>query len=111
MSDRLLNAIQKLTVLRGASHSLLPGRWSNAEDRQEITGGHGAIGEFWMPEHADLVVTLHATIDAQIELLHLAISYGELKVGRGSRFIEAAHKLADAILDAPEGSQAQNTSN
>lgn len=47
---------------------------------------------------ATLIHTLHATIDAQIALLKLAIDYGDLQVGRGSQFIARAHELAKAIL-------------
>ena len=48
--------------------------------------------------NGDLIVTLHRTIDAQLELLRLAQKYGELDAGSGSRFIAGAVKLADAIV-------------
>lgn len=48
------------------------GRWDNSEEPQEVTGSHGAAGEFWSSDCADLVVTLHATIDAQLAILTAA---------------------------------------
>lgn len=46
---------------------------------------------------ANLIVTLHRTIDAQLAILELAMSYGELGKGNGSRFTKAALTLARAI--------------
>ena len=47
---------------------------------------------------AELVVTLHRTVEPQIALLRLALEYGELDAGSGSRFIAAAFDLAESIL-------------
>lgn len=49
-------------------------------------------------EDVDLIVTLHRTIDAMLALLRLALEYGELSEGTGSRFTAAALALATAIL-------------
>jgi hypothetical protein len=96
-------AVEKLEGLRDASWSIVPGRWTNEEDAQEIVGSHGAIGECWNSDNADLIVTLHATIDAQLALLKLALEYGQLADGEGSRFSARASDLARAILGEQVG--------
>jgi len=49
-----------------------------------------------------LITTLHRTIDAQLVILELAVAYGELSEGEGSRFITAAKLLARAINGTPQ---------
>lgn len=97
-ADTIQAAIDKLSRQRDASQRIVSGRWANDDDPEEVTGSHGAVSESWSREHADLIVTLHATIDAQLAVLHLALDYGELESGSGSRFIKAANELARAIL-------------
>ncbi|MBF4578938.1 hypothetical protein [Frigoribacterium sp. VKM Ac-2530] len=102
-AETLRAAIAKLTEQRDAAmkgpwrHIALnywgaptPGIWADGEDSE--------VGYPFNQPDANLLVTLHATIDAQIELLKLAIDYGDLQVGRGSQFIAHAHELATAIL-------------
>ena len=114
---RISAAIEKLERLKAES---TPGPWASVQDGQHATlvrrppksenaihtpadiplhwdGGYG-YDPTMEASDADLIVTLHRTIDAQLELLRLALKYGELDAGSGSRFIAGAVKLADAIL-------------
>lgn len=101
--EKLSAALLMLTTQSERSHELLPGRWSNTEDPQEITGGHGAVGEVWQSAHADLIVTLHRTIEAQKDILKTALSQyagGGDKVSSHDEpgATELALCLAEAIL-------------
>lgn len=73
------------------------GSWSNTEDPQEVTGSHGSVGEFWATACADLVVTLHRTIDAQLAVLDRGIADDEADDQGGWHDPEAL-MLANAIL-------------
>lgn len=99
-AETIQAAIGKLSDQRDASQRLVPGRWSNTEDGQEVTGNHGAVAESWGEEHCDLIVTLHATIDAQLEILYAGRSlfYGDFKTLRPVAVQEIALVLARAIL-------------
>ena len=102
---RISAAIEKLERLKAES---TPGPWTYRErvlglPNTTISAGDGVHVGYATPMHATaanahLIVTLHRTIDAQLELLRLAQKYGELDAGSGSRFIAGAVKLADAIL-------------
>lgn len=74
----------------GTGRPDLPPRWSVVSD------SHG--GNAIHPNDAELVIKLHRTIPAQRELLTLALEYGELAPGNGSRFIAVANNLARLIL-------------
>lgn len=47
---------------------------------------------------ADTIAMLHGTVEAQLALLRLALEYGDLPEGSGSRFAAAAVNLARAIV-------------
>ena len=80
-------AIDKLTGLRESSTYIEINGWLTE-------GGCSAI------TNDPLIVTLHRTIDAQLAILDVAVAYGELGEGEGSRFIVAAKLLARAINGA-----------
>jgi len=72
--EELQAAHKRLSELHEASLRHAVGRWSNEDDdepmmRKEIVGSHGAVGVMYDVEHADLIVTLHRTIDAQLAIL------------------------------------------
>lgn len=96
--ETLQAAHNKLWAQRELTLPRVVGRWDNSEEPQTVTGTHGEVADFWAVSCADLVVTLHATIDAQLAVLTLAISYGDLPKGKGSSFTAAALELARAIL-------------
>lgn len=109
--DTLRAAQDKLKTQYELTLTHVVGRWDNSEEPQEVTGSHGAAGEFWSSDCADLVVTLHATIDAQLAILTAARveeeeAAGEVVLGlpylRGPAKIvplnRAALELARAIL-------------
>lgn len=80
--EELQAAHKRLSEQRDASLRHAVGRWSNEDDdepmmRKEIVGSHGAVGVMYDSEHADLIVTLHRTIDAQLAVLCAAISATE----------------------------------
>lgn len=77
--EELQAAHKRLSELREASRCHAVGRWSNEDDeesmmRKEIIGSHGAVGVMYNSEHADLIVTLHRTIDAQLSVLALGVA-------------------------------------
>jgi hypothetical protein len=93
-------AIDKLTELRAAS---TPGSWRTGLLRGDgwvSVDGNWVIGDATNTEDADLIVTLHRTIDPQLAILEVAVAYGDLGEGQGSRFILAATVLARAINGA-----------
>jgi len=77
------SAIDRLTELRRA----------DIADHEEYDGSEENFGV-----SEELFTTLYGTIDAQLQLLELALSYGDLPEGRGSRFVAAARSLATAIV-------------
>jgi hypothetical protein len=104
--ERLEAAITKLETLRAES---TPGRWV-AEDESfngpyvrawfdnEFNGNTGIAGtRHGMPD-ADLIVTLHRTIDAQLAILRAARDDFERFGRKPSKFFENDVALADAIL-------------
>ena len=96
-ATRISAAIEKLERLKAESTE---GVWFESNGIMGIeTGMEDVVLDAGMSTYdADLIVTLHSTIDAQLELLRLALKYGELDASSGSRFIAGAVKLADAIL-------------
>lgn len=103
--ERLQAAIDRLESMREEAP---PGPWE-----QHLSGWSTTLYSGLDSEHpwsavevaaaqtrysAQLIVTLHRTIDAQLAILHLAVEYGELPNGQGSRFSACARALADAIL-------------
>lgn len=105
-ADLLTRAIEELDWWVNAStsgpwiESIVPGRtWSGVEgaDGTAITTDDHS-GDVFELADAALIVTIHRTIPAQLELLTLALEYGELAPGNGSRFIAVALDLARAIL-------------
>ena len=116
-AGRISAAIEKLERLKAES---TPGPWASVQDGQHATlvrrppksesaihtpadiplhwdGGYG-YDPTMEASDGELIVTLQRTIDVQLELLRLALKYGELDAGSGSRFIKGARALADAIL-------------
>ena len=51
----------------------------------------------WFSRTSKKLAIFHRTIDAQLAILDVAVAYGELGEGEGSRFIIAAKLLARAI--------------
>lgn len=107
--ETIESALDKLESLRDRCW---PGEWVYRNEQIETTDrfslfkhhdhdridGYGALGGDQPRAQAELVVTLHHTIDSQLSLLRLALEYGELDAGGGSRFIAAAFDLAESIL-------------
>lgn len=90
-------AIDKLAYFRDAS---APGPWQYGYDVIWDGNGHTMVTtNDWgaTPNHVALIVILRETIDAQLALLELAIEYGALPEGSGSRFASLALNLARAI--------------
>jgi len=81
-TELIQSAIARLTELRRA----------DIADHEEYDGSEENFGV-----SEELFTTLYGTIDAQLQLLELALSYGDLPEGRGSRFVAAARSLATAI--------------
>ena len=109
-AQRLHEARYKLMRLRAAS---TPGPWMVDLDAQFITDEptgtlslvsdpHDTPGTF--APAAELIVTLHATIDAQLDILQHALARAEAKIaGGGVEHVVWSHTrdalaLADAIL-------------
>lgn len=70
-------------------------------------GGRRVITDLFLSDDAHLIVTLHHTIDAQLQILQHALARAEAKLASG-RVQHAvwsherdALRLADAILDTP----------
>ena len=107
--ETIESAIDKLESLRDRCW---PGEWVYRGEEIQTTGGfnlfkhhhhdridgYGDLGGAQPYAQAELVVTLHRTVEPQIALLRLALEYGELVDGGGSRFIAAAFDLAESIL-------------
>jgi hypothetical protein len=95
--ERLEAAITKLETLKGSSS---PGVWATGDDG-DIYIDRESIGHFrwfantWNPD-ADLIVTLHRTIDAQLAILrHVRAHFsGDLGISTNRHVVA----LADAIL-------------
>lgn len=104
--ERLQAAIDKLEALKAESHNWRVPITADEDGPQVIhdfeTEGHGpgsgALAWTTSDAAAENIVTLHRTIDAQLTILRLAVEYGELVGGQGSRFTASALALADAIL-------------
>lgn len=108
--ERLEAAIEKLETLRAGSASDLP--WSSSGGVVEVWDDRTDSGAVifrptvrWSDRvaahNASLVVTLHRTIDAQLDLLRLARGfYGAQITGpeAASAFAESVLALTDAIL-------------
>lgn len=95
-------AIHKLETLKAAGTE---GEWwMNPIERGEVfIEGDPAAGEYPLAEvheHADaeLIVTLHRTIDAQLAILRAALDDFERYGSKPSKFFENDLALADAIL-------------
>jgi hypothetical protein len=101
-AETIQAAIDKLSDQRDASRRLVPGRWSNAEDGQEVTGSHGAVAESRSEVHCDLIVTLHATIEAQLSILQeghqVCVNLDEIGFTGNPGRARPAFNLARAIL-------------
>ena len=104
-AQRIEAAIVRLEKLRGMS---TPGPWHEWEDDltnemdiwhdQEVrshVANFGLAGTQWVVEDAQLVVTLHATIDPTLELLKIELDYARAK---GGIVDELFLPLADAII-------------
>lgn len=97
-AETIQAAIDKLESQSAVSRTTVIGRWANdEEDSGEVTGSHGSVGEFWHVANADLVVTLHRTIDAQLAVLDRGLSDDETDDQGGWHDSEAL-MLARAIL-------------
>jgi len=100
-------AIARLEMARDAS---TPGPWLRDGVDVFYEAGLATIltpvdayprGDNAPEENAELVVILHRTIAAQLAVLEVAVAYGDLGEGEGSRFILAATTLARAINEVP----------
>ena len=93
-------AIEKLTDLQALADE---GPWMHYDgdvvmgDPTDYVQAYPVVAECGSNNNAELIVTLHRTTDAQLVILELAVAYGELSEGEGSRFITAAKLLARAI--------------
>lgn len=114
-----MSDIQKARdVLAGWRNQALPGPWSKEPDtdwegvaQAAITTGNGALtwddhgGDVFSPGTARLIVGTAGnpeSLDADDALLALALEYGDLPSGNGSRFIALAKRKAAAIIAADE---------
>lgn len=96
--ERLRAAIEKLEQYRGEHW----GFWSEEDDPFGIIagnpgGGREVVGP-WIPRQADaeLIVTLHSTIDAQLAIMRHTLAHysGDLGISTNRHIVA----LADAIL-------------
>lgn len=108
--ERLQGAIAKLQQYEGETWSSWP-----SEDAgycgiaaANPGGGRQVIGEWVESEHdADLIVTLHRTIEAQLLILRHALARAQAKISGGgiSRAVWSHERdaltLADATLNTP----------
>lgn len=108
--ERVQAAIDKLTTERDVAArgpwvtNVADTWWLEGVNHRVVRGTPQEEVAFTYGPEADLIVTLHRTIDAQLGVLRLAIEYGPLTEGQGPRFWRAAIVLADTIL-APKGEQ------
>jgi len=104
-----MNATEKIQAAIESLSRLHKGCLPGWEHCYSVSGGDGdssirsarggeVIADLVEPHHADLIAALHRTIDAQLAVLRLALEYGNLPEGSGSRFTHAALTLADALL-------------
>lgn len=78
--EELQVAHERLSGLRDAVNAKQIGTyWGNIDedpaDRAEVFCAHGVVAETVSNEHADLIVMLHRTVDAQLNLLAAAIDH------------------------------------
>lgn len=102
--ERLQAAIDKLEKSSGEEWSA----WSDFDDAHHFAitawnlgGGREVVGEVLSAADAHLIVTLHRTIDAQLDTLRLARAYfGAAITGpdTSNAFADLALAMADAIL-------------
>lgn len=105
--DEITAAIDRLTALRDAS---TPGPWEFREESPSMNGRNWTMRTKGVAgiqisaheyrhgtENTELIVTLHETIDPLLAIMSLAVEYGELAEGSGSRFTTHALALARAI--------------
>lgn len=114
---RISAAIEKLERLKAES---TPGPWASVQDGQHATlvrrppksenaihtpadiplhwdGGYG-YDPTMEASDADLIVTLHRTVEVQLETLRMAEHAERQGWGGGSKFAHMALRLADAVL-------------
>lgn len=109
--ERLQAAIQKLERLQ-SSTSL--GEWwrtpaSILDGQTRVFAANGLIDDQQVcaevaPADADLIVTLHRTIDAQLTVLRIALAWAVAMAGKEphtSGYVENGLVLADAINGVP----------
>ncbi|MDK8171743.1 hypothetical protein QP735_04290 [Curtobacterium citreum] len=77
--EELEAAHARLSGIRDAVNAKQIGTyWGNIDedphDRAEVFCAHGVVAETVSNEHADLIVMLHRTIDAQLSMLDMGIA-------------------------------------
>lgn len=112
MSDAIETAIKRLGQVRstlgfvavGEDPTQLYVRVEEDDDGEGVfTFGLSVGGGVDADEEINEAIALQSrTVDAQLEILRLALKYGLLAEGQGSRFREAALTLADAINGTKE---------
>ena len=96
--ERLEAAIAKLEWLKAKS---TPGEWYAPESAASVWAGAGLSSDLLVVDDArflgdaDLIVTLHRTIDAQIAVLRVG---SEFALITSNRWTDISVALADAIL-------------
>lgn len=115
--QRLQAAIEKLEQQRAATEPVRhDSEWVVTHEASETerhifvldshNGGHdgSVIADCWSTAAAELIVTLHRTIDPQLAILRRVLARGQAAIGGGGieRFVWSRDKealtLADAIL-------------
>lgn len=102
--EKLEAAIAKLTASQAGID--IDGDWLIEYTNEHDCGGYGEASSWTHEPSCGIVpltndaeeVTRYRTVDAQLGILHLAVEYGQLESGNGSRFSSAAVVLATAIL-------------
>jgi hypothetical protein len=116
-AETIAAAITKLTELRDASQKSDPGPWvtetHNSWDSQVKSsdtdkfgdpvsvvsaGSYAESDESWDQGTAQLVVTLHATIDAQLAILQHVLNHyqGDIGIGTNRHVVNLARVIVEA---------------
>lgn len=79
--EELQAAHKRLSELRAKTRVTSPGTWQTHPDyiigTTDLESTHGAVAEFYREVDADLIVTLHRTIDAQLAILQYSFVFAE----------------------------------